>query len=696
MKVIFMMLLCITTYLQADDDVVSLPEVTVTYQPETSATSRIEGGKQLVEPHPEFNRTFPDSIAQDAEVSGQATGPQQGSPIIHGFTAYRNILLVDGIRLNNAIMRDGPNQYWGTVDPFTVDSASMYFGQSTMLYGSDAFGSAVNISTRRRIDYSHDGFNWGGRTFYRYASAEDSNIGRLEFEGNYGKKLGFLIGTSLKGFGDMTGGERTGLQPHTNYDEQDADARVDYNLTDKSQLTFVHQHYQSNNAWRVHSTIFGNTLFGNDLGNFLYRYYDQNRELTYLKFDSFEVPWFDEFTVTGSFQHVTEDQFRRKPNQGAFNQGFTDNIAGLNVQAKNNTTVGTFTYGLDYYHDFINSYGTQFKPDGSFASSAVQGPVADNSSYDNLGLYINDDIPIVENRVILSLTSRFNYAAAKSVLIEDASSPTGASPGVNKSWDSFTTGGRLNVGLDEGNHYKTFIGANQGWRAPTIFDLTGDELARSTDVQVPTPGLNPEKFVTYEAGVGYENHGLNATLTYFNTQLENVIIRDPTGAVIDGDTVVKGRNNGTGFIHGVAFKTDYRILPDVTIFAGFGWTEGHLSSFDPNTGQFTERPASRMNPINGNFGIHWDVTQQVFVEPSIRVVGPQDRLSPRDIADTQRIPPGGSKQFELLGIHAGYQFNKQLSFHGAVDNLLNEDYRVLGSGVNGLGRNFIVSAEYKF
>lgn len=694
MKKIIPFFLVSTTVLA--DSSMELPTITVIAQPPSKAEARIQQGRQIVDQ--KYTKTLPDVINSDLEVSGQSTGPQQQSPIIHGFTAYRNILTLDGIRLNNAIMRDGPNQYWGTIDPFTIDRTSMYYGQSAMLFGSDSFGSAVNLETRRRNDYSKEGFNWNGRTVYRFASAEDSNIGRLEFEGNYGKKLGFLIGSSIKDFGTIRGGEKTGLQPNTAYNEQDVDARIDYNLTNKSALTFVYQHYNSNNAPRTHSTLLANTLFGNDPGQYIFRNYTQDRELAYLNFKSVELPFFDYFSTTASFQHVTEDQFRRKPNEGQFNQGFVDNIAGINIQAKNyNTLIGDLTYGIDYYHDFVSSYGTKFNPNGTLKERVIQGPVADNSDFDNLAVYLSDDIEILKDKVFLSLTTRYNHVGVTTGFIEDAASPTGASPGVKNSWDYVTNGGRLTVNLDPKNRFSWFGGANQGWRAPTIFDLTGDELARSTDVQIPTPGISPEKFVTYETGLGYSDKRLNSTLTYFNTRYHDMIIRFPQGGTIDGDTVITARNGGTGFIHGIAFKFNWQILDNLNFALQTAWTEGNLSTVDPVTKRFVPAPASRINPLALAVNLHWDVTPTVWTEASGRFVDSQSRLSPRDIADTQRIPPGGSKGYSLFNIRAGWSTPlKGLTLIGAIDNLTNEDYRILGSGIQSLGRNYQITADYKF
>ena len=65
-------------------------------------------------------------------------------------------------------------------------------------------------------------------------------------------------------------------------------------------------------------------------------------------------------------------------------------------------------------------------------------------------------------------------------------------------------------------------------------------------------------------------------------------------------------------------------------------------------------------------------------------------LSTRDQADTQRIPPGGTPSYTLWEIRGGWRINEHANLTLGLENILNADYRVHGSGSNGLGRNFIV------
>ena len=71
-----------------------------------------------------------------------------GSPVLRGFEANRVLLVVDGVRLNNAIYRSGHIQNAITVDPNSIDRVEVIYGSSSVGYGSDALGGVVHYYTK--------------------------------------------------------------------------------------------------------------------------------------------------------------------------------------------------------------------------------------------------------------------------------------------------------------------------------------------------------------------------------------------------------------------------------------------------------------------------------------------------------------------------------------------------------------------
>ena len=86
---------------------------------------------------------------------------QQGgiSPVLRGFEANRVLLVVDGVRMNNAIYRSGHLQNAGTLDPFAIAQTQVVMGPSSVMYGSDALGGVVHFLTRRPA-FSQGDLKW--------------------------------------------------------------------------------------------------------------------------------------------------------------------------------------------------------------------------------------------------------------------------------------------------------------------------------------------------------------------------------------------------------------------------------------------------------------------------------------------------------------------------------------------------------
>jgi len=227
-------------------------------------------------------RTLPNLLQGIPSAMVQKTAYGQGSPYLRGVTGFRNLMLIEGIRLNNSVFRDGPNQYWNTVDPLSLDHQEVAMGPASVLYGSDAVGGTLNAMTVTPPEY--DGApGWQRRLYYRGSTAEESHIGRVQVGGRPTEAFGFVGGVSLKDFGDLHGGRKVGRQPHTGYTEQDFDLRFDWYADPDSVITFGQQSVEQDDAWRTHKTIYGLDWEGLKKGDDKVHSYDQRRELTWIK-----------------------------------------------------------------------------------------------------------------------------------------------------------------------------------------------------------------------------------------------------------------------------------------------------------------------------------------------------------------------------------------------------------------------------
>jgi hemoglobin/transferrin/lactoferrin receptor protein len=68
--------------------------------------------------------------------------------MLRGFSANRVLLVVDGIRMNNAIYRSGNLHNVISLDAQSLKNVEILFGPASVMYGSDALGGVFHIETQ--------------------------------------------------------------------------------------------------------------------------------------------------------------------------------------------------------------------------------------------------------------------------------------------------------------------------------------------------------------------------------------------------------------------------------------------------------------------------------------------------------------------------------------------------------------------
>jgi hemoglobin/transferrin/lactoferrin receptor protein len=639
------------------------------------------------------SRSLPEALSETPGVMVQKTSYGQASPYIRGFTGFRNLLLIDGIRFNNSVFRDGPNQYWGTVDSYSIGRLEVMRGAGSLLYGSDAIGGVVNGVTK---DFEFkEGRKWGASQAFRYASAENSWVSRTEVGFKAGEAFTMSGGFSYKDYDDLRGGKDTGKQEKTGYDEIDSDFKAKYKFKDDSTLTAYHQNTNQNDVWRTHNTIYGISFAGTTIGDEKQRVLFQDRNLTYLQYAKENIDSFvDSFKVGLSYQYQKERQYRVKKDNSADNQGFTDKNIGFFGQAESKTVIGNLSYGIDFYQEKVDSFLDKFKVDGSFDSSDIQGPVGDDSTYQTAEFFLQDQITIQE---VFTIIPGVRYTNVK-VDVDKYKDPiTKAQASLSESYDSFIGSLKLQFIPKTTNFYNYYMGVNQSFRSPNLSDLTRLDTAKSGELEIASPGLDPEKYLTFEIGVKTKWEKVESELSFYHTIIDDMIIRTPTGDLSGTNKIVTKKNSGAGFVHGFDLSLSYQFCKSFKTFGFLSWQNGELESYPNSTTVKEKEPLSKMLPFSGLIGIRWQPTDaKYWVEGIMKASDNQDKLTASDKSDTQRIPPGGTPGYVTFAIRGGWDVNSMFSVNAAIENIGNIDYRIHGSGVNEPGLNFILSGKVSF
>jgi hemoglobin/transferrin/lactoferrin receptor protein len=637
-------------------------------------------------------RSLPNALSREPSVLVQKTGPGQSSPYIRGFTGFRTLFLVDGIRLNNSVWRDGPNQYAGTVDIWGIDEIELVRGPSSVLWGSDAIGGTINART---TPAPGDGILRSSWTT-RWSSAEHALVNRLSSSGGEQGGVTFKGGITDKRFGNLRAGRDSGTLRGTAYNENDLDLRVDVPVGEDGSFTFGAQRVRQYDVPRTHKTIDSVPFHGTVAGTELSREIDQGRDLVYgrYRFTGGGESVYDEGSVTLSWQQQQEDQLRLRTLGRRDARGFDVRTTGLAAEFVTDAGGQLWTWGGDWYHDDVDSFRRE-SVGGVPGPPFIQGPVGDDASYDLLGVFAQGEFVNGDTETTAGL--RYSYAHAQAHAVDNPLIAGGSPvlPGntlrVDEDWQDLTASVR--VAHHVGESEMVYAGLSQGFRAPNLSDLTSS--LENSGFEAPTPDLEPEKFVAFELGAKTQHEQWNGEVAVFYTWIDDMIVRSPI-ALLMGVPVFRKDNVGDGHIFGVELRGERDLGDGWTAFASASWMDGEVAQFTP-TGVEVDKPLSRLMPLTVVGGATYEPEEaDWWVQADTVLAAAADKLSLRDESDTTRIPPGGTPGYGILGIRGAIQLDAVSTLFLGLENLLDKDYRIHGSGQNEPGRSLVAQYTKRF
>jgi hemoglobin/transferrin/lactoferrin receptor protein len=635
-----------------------------------------------------LSRTTPEALKETPGVSVQKTGPGQGSPVIRGLTGYHTLMLIDGIRLNNSTMRAGPNQYWSTVDPFLIDRLEIVRGPSSVLYGSDSLGGTGYVTTKE----PKPGLDIGGRTFYRFSSAERSHSVRQEAGGSE-DGFGWFMGATYRDFNDIDGGRHYGEMIGTGYDEYDVDAKFVYRLTPGSKLVLAAQHHRTDDAARWHSTNRSRSWHGTTPGTDRQRDFDQERNLYYLQYHwAAQGGFLDAFRASLSWHRQAEKETRVTSSSAREIREFDVNTPALWIQGGKKSSIGYITAGAEVYRDIIGSKAHDRSAAGVL-TTWERGPVADESTYNLWGIYVQDEFSIGALDVTPGI--RFSRAEVEADDVDNILTDAVVFNPLEDAYQAVTGSLRLLYHLDE--NWNLIAGWGMGFRAPSLHDSTAIQLKLSGSLDLPAEGLDPEKSQTFDFGVRARYPTWEVSAFTFYTFLRDVIERVPAGDFNgDGTGDFTKDNFADGWIYGLEIAALYRLTDEVSVFSDWGYAKGEAEQL--NAGIKDDQPIGKMNPSTMHLGARFEPKgSTVWVEGLATIVARQSHLSIAEGSDTQRIPPKhGTPGYTTYTVRGGHNVTEKVAITAAVENITNKDYRQHGSGVNEPGTNFVMGLDLKF
>jgi len=671
-------------------------------------------------------RSAPDAIRYEPGVYVQQTAHSQASPYVRGLTGQQVVLYFDDVRLNNSTFRQGPNQYFFTVDARTLDRVEVVRGSASVRYGADALGGAILSTPIDPGRLPHDPtigqwprFALHPRLLLRTQTADGEIGGRVSLDARLGRKVTLLVGAGGRDVGNLRAGGQliapgTGMvekiPPHfdddgktqlgTGFREWTADARLVARPAPGHEIVAAYYDYRQLDAPRTDKCPPPEAPLDACL-----RYEQQFRTLGYVSWRRTDGPpaaHTVRVTLHGQRQRERRDETRGGNSPTRLSGRDDVYTAGLRaVITTDERPLGrrlrlSTTYGADLYQDVIRSRASIHWSDTDITADLSRGQYLDGSLYLQMGTFGESRLHV--GRVLmLRAGGRAGLTHARA-----EGDPDTESKAVRRTWGHAVGGGGFVV---RPIPQLAVVGnLDQGYRAPNLDDLTSRQQT-GPGFQRENADLRPERSLTLEGGVRVRHPVVEIDGFVYRLWVHDLIQRRPfdaTDCPVGDPGCASSRTrfqlqnaDGAAKLWGVegALVTflPWDLFARATVSYAFGDMPNPVEDPDEPT-----VPMSRVPPLNGTVEAGYRSRATGFhAVAALRWATLQDRLAPADRADP-RIPTGGTPGYVVVDLRAGYRFDPYALVSLVFENVGDAAYRMHGSSVNGPGRSLIVHVELGF
>lgn len=664
--------------------------------------------------------TMAEVLQQSGQVLVQKSQLGGGSPILRGFEANKVLMVVDGVRMNNAIFRGGHLQNILTIDNAAVERMEVALGPGSVVYGSDALGGVIYVQTLSpKLSVSENtAVNANG--FVRYGSAMNEKTAHADWNLGFRK---WALTTSVTGsdFGDLRQGKQRnadmgqlGLRPFFAGFENNTDVKITnpdplvqtpsgYKQIDLLQKVLFQPNERTQHLLNVQFSTSSDIPRYDRLtevdakGNpshAQWYYGPQKRLLTsYGLTKQFTSGIADELKLIAAYQSIEESRHNRRfGNYGLQHRTENVNVWTLNADLKKKLADShTLRYGLEGTYNTVQSTAyrqnvqtgkidpldTRY-PDGGANTQSLAGYVSGT-----LDVSTRSTLTYGARYAYNRLYAKFNDKTFFPFPFNDITQQSGAVTG-SLGWVTRLQG-----------EWQLATSVSSGYRVPNVDDLAKVFESVAGNLIVPNPNLKPERTYTFDAGVRKQiAERVSFEAEGFYTIYNNAINTQP--GMLNGQSQIdyNGRssrivtqvNSQQARLFGFNAQLSADLTQSLTVFGTVTYTKGRIRT------DSVGYPLDHIPPLYGKGGIRLTI-RQFRAEANVLFNG-WKRLKDYNLVGEDNIvyaTSQGMPAWQTVNLRTSYQVNRNLQMQASLENILDRNYRVFASGISAPGRNLILT-----
>lgn len=654
---------------------------------------------------------------------------QQGgsSPVIRGFEASRVLIVVDGIRLNNAIYRAGHLQNVITVDQNMLERVEVLYGPASTIYGSDALGGVIHLRTKQPRLSPNGKLLASGSAFARYSSANNERTGHFDLSLG-GKKIAWLQSYNYSDFDDLRMGDsyrskypnfgrRTQyvtringidsvvtnpddrIQKFSGYSQWDITQKLLYKQSDKVSHSLNLQYSNSTNVPRYDRL--------QDISNGTLRYAEwyygpQERRLAAYEMNVVKVGPLNNLRALISYQHLRESRHQREYRryQRLDNRVEKVTVIGVNIDGRKLFGRNELTVGIDGQFNDVKSRGFR-KNILTGAESPLDSRYPNGkNNMNHIGLYGQHLYKFAGGKLILNDGIRLQSVNLKSIIADNSFFKF---PFTEIEQDNLAVTGNLGVVYLPHNNLRATFGVSSGFRSPNVDDVARifESSTATRQLIIPNPGIKPEYTYNIDFGIAQKigdrfRFEVNGFYTFFRNaisvapfQLNGQDSIDYNGTRV---RIFANQNVNKARLYGFSTNLTADITKELQFYSTVNYTFGRQTPFG-----HADVPLDHIPPVFGKTSLTYN-RSRVNVE-TYAVYNGWKRLrnfNPFGEDNQQYATPDGVPAWFTLNFKSTVNVTKCVAVQAGIENILDRNYRHFASGFSAAGRNVVLALRGNF
>jgi len=671
-------------------------------------------------------QTTADVMQNTGNILVQKSQQGGGSPIIRGFETNKVLMVVDGVRMNNAIYRGGHLQNILTLDNAAMEKIEVLFGPGSVMYGSDALGGVMHFYTKNPMLSSGPELRVKSNAMLRYNSANsgqtihaDVSIGSLKF--------GSFTSLTYSAFGDLKQGENRntmygdfGLRPWSvdringvdslisnpnaliqkgsGYSQYDLMQKFLFKQNDRISHTLNVQYSSSTDIPRYDRLT---QTSGNSPKYAEWYYGPQKRLLSaYTMNLNKNMGWYSNGRITVAYQNIEESRNDRKFRNNSLNHRIEKlDIVTANADFSKKLLQHEFHYGVDAWTNSVNSKARKENIiTGNVQSLDTRYPDG-GSTMSSAAIYLGHTYKINDKWVLndglrlsaVNISAKFNDTTFFPFPVN----------GIEQ--NNLAVNGNLGLIFRPTKEWKLSVLASSGFRAPNVDDLSKVFESVPGSVIVPNPNLKPE--YTYNLDLNASrmwNDKLTLSATGFYTWYRNAITTKTStfngqdSIIYSGQLsqVISSVNASEAYLYGANFSLSAQITSSLSFTHTTNYTFGRITSGTE------EIPLDHIAPTFGKTSVMYQ-KEKLKTEFFVLYNGAKKTKDYNPYGEDNQAfsadPINGYMPAWLtLNARLGYQVGKNVQLMGAIENITDLNYRVFASNISASGRSFSLTIRGLF